>query len=61
MQLRKSGLPKEAAQEQGRRKADEAFEGCVQSLRMIMMRLGLPLTEHAKVSGAYSSLSWFQR
>jgi hypothetical protein len=58
MQLRKSGLPKASAEKQGRIKADEAFEGCVESLRMIMTQLRLPLTEHAKVSGAYSSLSY---
>jgi len=58
MQLRKKGVPKEAAPEQGRIKADESFEGCVESLRMLMMKLGLPLTAHAKVSGVYSSLSY---
>jgi hypothetical protein len=58
MQLRKKGMAKDVAEGPGRRLADEAFEGCAESLKTIMTKLGLPLTEHAKVSGAYSSLSY---
>ena len=57
MQLRKKGITKEGAQEQGRREADEAFKKSVESLKMIIMQLRLPPTQHAKVSGAYSPLS----